>query len=92
MRDKEIYDSFEILTMNLENGEQVDFYEIATLDYKEKSYAILQPVELLDGMDEDTFIVFRIEPIDEESANYFVEEDDLIVEGVFNEYERLCEE
>ena len=92
MRDKEIYDSFEILTMSLENGEQVDFYEIATLDYEEKSYSILQPVELLEGMDEDTFIVFRIEPIDEESANYVIEEDDNVVEAVFNEYERLGEE
>ena len=92
MRDESIYESFEILTMNLENGEQVDFYEIATLDYNQKSYAILQPVELLEGMDEDSFIVFRVEPIDEETANYFVEENDEIVENVFKEYEKLCEE
>ncbi len=51
MLDEEYED--DIITLTTADGEEVDFVEIAGIAHDGKFYAILQPVELLDGMDDD---------------------------------------
>ena len=46
-------DDDDIVTLLSAEGEEIDFVEIAGIAYKGAFYAILQPVELLDGMDDD---------------------------------------
>ena len=41
----------DIITLTSESNEEIDFVNIAQIVYQSKIYAILQPVELLDGMD-----------------------------------------
>ena len=43
----------DIITLRSANGEDIDFIEIAGIAHEGKFYLIMQPVELLDGMDDD---------------------------------------
>lgn len=82
----------DIVTLTTANGEEVDFVEIAGIAYGGKFYAILQPVELLDGMDDDEALVFRVSRGADGEDKFDIETDDYIIERVFEEYNRLLDE
>lgn len=85
-------DDDEIVTLLNADGEEVDFTEIAGISYKGKFYAILQPVELLDGMDDDEALVFRVTRGKDGEDKFEIELDDDIIDAVFAEYNRLLDE
>lgn len=85
-------DSVVLLT---ENGEEIEFTEIAGIAHKGNFYAILQPVELLEGMNEDEALVFKVTRDENGNDRFQVELDDDIIDAVFEEYNRMlsnCEE
>lgn len=82
----------DIVTLTTADGEEVDFVEIAGIAYKGKFYAILQPVELIEGMDDDEALVFLVTRGKDGSDQFSIETDDSIVDGVFAEYNRLLDE
>ena len=73
-------------------GEEIDFVEIAGIAYKGSFYAILQPVELLEGMDDDEALVFKVTRGKDGEDKFEVELDDTIIDAVFAEYNRLLAE
>lgn len=81
-----------IVTLIGEDGEEVDCYEVAFILYKNESYSVLQPVELLEGMEEDEALVFKVTAGDEDEENFELVTDDEIIDGVFAEYEKLLAE
>ncbi len=81
-----------IITLTNANGEEVDFYEIAGIAHKGNFYAILQPVELLENMDEDEALVFKVNRGADGEDNFEIEMNDDIIEAVFAEYNRLLDE
>ena len=82
----------DIVTLTNADGEEVDFVEIAGIAHGGNFYAILQPVELLDGMDDDEALVFKVTRKPDGSDNFEIELDDDIIEKVFEEYNRLLDE
>ena len=76
-------DNDDIVTLTNADGEEVDFVEIAGIAYRGNFYAILQPVELLDGMDDDEALVFKVTRKPDGSDNFEIELDDDIIEKVF---------
>ena len=90
MLDEEYAD--DIVTLMTESGEEVDFVEIAGIAHNGKFYAILQPVELLEGMEEDEALVFEVVRNADGSDGFNVVLDDEIIDAVFKEYNRLLEE
>lgn len=90
MLDEEYED--DIITLTTADGEEVDFVEIAGIAHDGKFYAILQPVELLDGMDDDEALVFEVVRNADGSDGFNVVLDDEIIDAVFAEYNRLLEE
>ena len=89
--DQEFEIQEEIITLVTENGEEVDFIEIAGIELGESFYVILQPVELLEGMGEDEALVFEI--VENEEGNKFeIVMDDETIDAVFEEYNRLLDE
>ncbi len=89
--DQEFEIQEEIITLVTENGEEVDFIQIAGIEYEDRFYIILQPVELLEGMGEDEALVFEV--IETEEGNKFeIVMDDDIIDAVFEEYNRLLDE
>lgn len=86
------YENDDIVTLTTADGEEVDFVEIAGIAYKGNFYAILQPVELLDGMGEDEALVFSVIRGINGEDNFEIVTDDDIIDAVFAEYDRLLEE
>ena len=82
----------DIVTLLSADGEEIDFVEIAGIALKGNFYAILQPVELLENMDDDEALVFRVTRGADGEDKFEIELDDDIIEAVFDEYNRLLDE
>lgn len=82
----------DIVTLLSNDGEEIDFTQIAGINYKGKFYAILQPVELLEGMDDDEALVFRVKQSWKGEDKFEIVTDDEIIDAVFKEYNRLLTE
>ena len=74
-----------------EDNEEVEFEQIAIVPIENKTYAILRPVKVMEGIAEDEALVFAIEEIDDEDCLVIVE-DDAIVDKVFEEYYQMLKE
>lgn len=82
----------EYVTLLSANGEEIDFIEIAGIAYNGNFYAILQPVELLDGMGEDEAMVFKVTRNEDGDDSFTIELDDAVIDGVFEIYTQLYNE
>ena len=82
----------DIVTLCSANGEELNFVEIAGIAYNGKFYAILQPVELLEGMSDDEALVFEVKGKEEGSSSFEIVLDDDIIDAVFEEYTKLYNE
>lgn len=85
-------DDDDVVTLLSANGEEIDFIEVAGIAYKGSFYAILQPVELLDGMDDDEALVFKVTRGKDGDDKFEIELDDAIIDAVFAEYNKLLDE
>lgn len=74
-----------------EENEEVEFEQIALVPIEEKVYAILKPVQTMEGVADDEALVFGIEEIDDEDCLVIVEED-AIVDKVFEEYYKMLKD
>ena len=88
----EYYDNDDIIVLNTADGEEVEFLEIAGIAHAGNFYAILQPVELLEGMDEGDALVFRVTKDSDGNDNFEIELDDEVLDAVFSEYNRLLDD
>lgn len=81
-----------IVTLTTAKGEEIDFEEIAGINYRGKYYAILRPVELLEGMEENEALVFEVYRGASGEDKFEVVLDDAIIDAVFVEYNKLLDE
>lgn len=87
----EEFDDDDIVTLRAADGEELDFVKIAGIAHGGNFYAILQPVELLYGMEDDEALVFQVYREGGEDR-FEIELDDVIIDAVFAEYYRLLDE
>lgn len=80
-----------IITLKSAKGEDIQFVEIAGIAYNNNFYAILQPVKLLDGMDDDEALVFKVTQKNGEDC-FEIELNDSVIDAVFEEYDKLYEQ
>lgn len=85
-------DEDDVITLMTAEGEEIDFVEVAGIAYRGNFYAILQPVELLDGMEDDEALVFKVSRGKEGEDKFEIELDDAIIDAVFDEYNKLLDE
>ena len=85
-------DEDEIVTLMSAEGEERDFVEVAGIALQNNFYAILQPVELLEGMEEDEALVFKVTKGKDGEDKFEIELDDTVIDAVFEEYNRLLDE
>ena len=71
------------------DGRDIEFEQLAVVDFEENYYAVLQPVTPMEGVGEDEVLIFKI---DEEKDCLVYEEDDRVMEGVYNEFMEMLEE
>lgn len=81
----------EIITFVDEDGTEVEYILLAEIDYGEKQYAVLQPAELPEGMEEDEVVICEIILNDDEEEEMVFVEDDEIADAIVDEYNRILE-
>ena len=72
-----------------EKGEEIAFEQIAIIPISEKVYAILKPIQPMDGVGEDEGLVFSIEQNDEGEEYLTLTVDEDIIDAVFTVYDAL---
>ncbi|MDD5803533.1 DUF1292 domain-containing protein [Blautia sp. HCP3S3_H10_1] len=82
-------DEIEIITLTDENGEDMDFEYLDTIDYEGKRYAVLlPPIEDVEGEDEDEdeeVLILQVEDDGtEDSESYVFVDDDDVLSAVFD--------
>ena len=82
----------DIITLRSADGEDVDFVEIAGIAHEGKFYAILQPVELLEGMADDEALVFLVTTDENGNDKFEIELNEDVIDAVFKEYNRLLDD
>ena len=68
-----------------ENNEEIEFEQIALVPIDGKTYAILKPAAVMEGVAEDEALVFVIDEVDGEECLVIVE-DDKLIDRVFADY------
>lgn len=69
----------ELLTLTDENGEDVEFEYLDSIDYEGKEYIVLLPADENDN----EVLILEVEPVDEETENYISVKDETILEAVY---------
>lgn len=90
--NNDAFENEDVVTLLSANGEEVDFIEIAGIAYNNSFYAILQPVELLSGMDDDEALVFKVSRGNDDRDKFEIELDDAVIDAVFKIYDKLYQE
>lgn len=81
----------DILLTNEETGEELLFEQIATIPYEETTYAILSPKESNEDFEVGEGLVFKIINIEGDDL-LVMEEDEQIIDKIFDIYEDLYRE
>lgn len=86
------FENDDVITLTSGDGEEIDFIEIAGIAHQGEFYAILQPVELLEGMADDEALVFHVTRNEETGDDKFeIVIDDEIIDIVFQKYNELLD-
>ena len=68
-----------ILTLTDEDGREVDFEYLDSVDYDGKEYLVLMPADQA----ETQIVILEVEPVDEENENYLSVSDEAILDAVY---------
>ena len=84
-------ESQDVLSLS-NNGQVVEFMQVAVVPYKDVIYTILKPETVLEDVFEDEAVVFAVK-IDEDQEPYLkVEKNEEIAQYVFQEYYKMLDE
>lgn len=73
-----------------ENGKQLHFTNVATIDYEDKWYVFLAPAEEIEGISEDELLICRIDETDDGDVLVPVE-DKKLLDTLYEEYIAISE-
>ena len=68
-----------ILTLTDENGNEVEFEYLDSVEYQGKEYIVLIP----NDEDASEIVILEVQPVDEELENYIAVEDEAILDAVY---------
>lgn len=80
------------ITLYDENDKAVKFDQVAIIPMEEQLYAILKPIDEMEGVADDEAIVFLVEEDEDGDAELVVESDEAKAMKVFDEYYKLLDE
>ena len=68
-----------ILTLTDENGNEVNFEYLDSVEYNGVEYLVLAP----EGDEDGETVILEVQPVDEELENYIAVEDEAILDAVY---------
>ena len=72
-----------------DKDQPIEFEQIAIIPIEDVNYAILQPVEKVDGVADDEAFAFEVVEDDEMGDSLRLVEDDNLIDRIFAEYREL---
>lgn len=75
-----------------EDGNEVDFEHLMTLEHEGKQYVLLVPIEPMDDVGEDEVVILQIDTDEAGNDIYATVEDDEILDDVFEKYLEIVED
>ncbi|HKL74110.1 MAG TPA: DUF1292 domain-containing protein [Clostridia bacterium] len=88
LKDTQIQEDDEIVTLTYDDGTKEDFYDIAELDYEDKWYIYLQPVNPSVEFDEDEVLIYQMAEDEDGQEVFLPVEDEKLIEkliGMLND-------
>ncbi len=104
MEEKNINEELDILDILLdenndepislfdEDDKEIKFEQVAVIPHNEKIYAILKPIDELEGVADDEAIVFLVDEDEEGNSILVIEKDEEVATLVFDKYYQLLDE
>jgi len=93
MNEKELEEfdeeNADYITLTDDDGNDVSFEMLDVVEYKERSFAILLPFE---DVDDEVVILEMIPAEDPEMVDFVSVDDDALLEEVFAEFQKRCDE
>lgn len=86
----EIFDDDEIVTLTDDEGNEIDFYEVACVEYEDNFYGLLEPVNEMEGLEEGDVLIFRIVEQENGEDSFEPVEDEDLLNAVFEQYMRAA--
>ncbi len=80
------------VTLYDQNDNPIRFEQHALIPFEEKLYAILKPIDKIDGVDDDQGIIFRFDEDEKGEPQLVVINDDKIIDEVFGIYLKMINE
>ena len=81
-----------VIVLKTEDGEEIEFVEIASINIDERYFLILQPVEKVDGLADDEAIAFEVVTDENGDDKFNIVIDDELLIQIFDEYNKLVDE
>ena len=72
-------DEENIIVLNDENGNEIEFEFLDLISYRQKEYVVLLPLKDSD----DQVVILQVEAADEETENYISVENEFVLNTVF---------
>ena len=88
----ELLDEDEVITLYDDDNKPVKFYEVACVEYQGEFYALMQPVEPMEGLGEDEALIFKVREEDEDNDVFEPVTDERVLDAVFDEYLKAAAE
>lgn len=80
------------ITLYDENDKAIQFDQVAIIPMEEKLFAILKPIDEMEGVSDDEAIVFRVDEQESGETELVIETDEPLAMRVFDEFYRLLDE
>lgn len=85
-KDLDFDNEDEIVTLTDDEGAERDFFVLAELDYKDKWYIYLEPVEPSEDFEEGEIIIFELGENEEGEEIFIPIEDEKLLNEVFEHF------
>jgi uncharacterized protein YrzB (UPF0473 family) len=82
----------EVISLQNDDGKVINFHHVATIDYEDKWYVFFQPIENMEGIEDDEVLVFKLETDEEKNDVFLPVEDDDLLNEIYAKYVRMVEE
>ncbi|MCL1964203.1 MAG: DUF1292 domain-containing protein [Firmicutes bacterium] len=86
------YDESKVVELIGEDGTPVRFEHLMTLEHKGRAYVLLTPVEPESPDEEGSVVIMRIDQDAGGEDCYVIEEDEAVVDAVFNRFLEFMDE
>lgn len=88
---EEFDDAEDIITLTSEDGEQIEFYHEATIEYEGEWYVFLHPVNEMPEIGEDEIIIFKLLKSEDGDDSLEPIEDEELLDKVYEEYVKIID-